>query len=180
MKRFIIFGLALGLVISCGQTKTDLVEGTDSLGTEVASEIPILSVDAFDIDAGNYVGKEVAIAGIVDHVCKHSGKKLKLVTDGGSVHVDSETRFDDALVGNQIHLTGIVKEERIDESTCLQMEEDNIKNHKEGSMNEEQISHQKEQIKHYRDSMAVAGVDHLSFYTLEFVALEKDTEKDTE
>lgn len=180
MKRFILFSVAVGLMISCGQTKSDLVEGTDSPGTDIAVEVPMLSVDAFDVEAGNYVGKEVAITGIVDHVCKHSGKKLKLVTDGGSVHVDSETRFDDALVGNEIRLTGIVKEERIDESTCLQMEEDNIKNHKEGSMNEEQLSHQKEQIKHYRDSMAVAGVDHLSFYTLEFVALENDGEKDTE
>jgi hypothetical protein len=179
MKRLVLFGLVLGLITSCGQVKKDLVEGYEdgiADASAEASSIPVLTVDAFNVDAGQYIDKKVAIAGIVDHVCKHSGKKLKLVTNGGSVHVESETRFEDALVGNQIQLTGIVREQRIDESTCLQMEEDNIKKHREGTTNQEQFDHKVTQIKHYRDSMAVAGVDHLSFYTLEFVALDKDTE----
>lgn len=177
MKRLVLFGLVLGLITSCGQVKKDLVEEYDEAVVETTEAvIPVLTVDGFDVDAGNYVDKKVAVAGIVDHVCKHSGKKLKLVTDGGSIHVVSETRFEDALVGNEIQLVGIVREERIDESTCLQMEEDNIKKHREGTTNEEQFEHKVTQIQNYRDSMAVAGVDHLSFYSLEFVSLEEDTE----
>jgi hypothetical protein len=90
--------------------------------------------------------------------------------------VESETRFDDALIGSEISLKGIVRELRIDESYCLQMEEDNILKHKEGETNEEDFTHKQELIKSYRDSMAVAKVDHLSYYTLDFVSLEKDSE----
>lgn len=179
MKRIVFLSILFFLSIACSTTNNDqvndLTAGTNDAGS--ATDMPKLTIDDFDVTAGAYVNKEIEISGIVDHVCKHSGKKLKLVSsDGASVHVDSETRFDDALVGNEISLKGIVKEQRIDESYCLQMEEDNIKNHKEGATNEEQFSHQQQLIQQYRDSMAVAGVDHLSFYTLEFVAIDKKSE----
>jgi len=173
MKNLFLITLIIGL-ISCNPAEKEQVD--ENLAGVVVGETPTLTIDDFDLLAGKYVDQEIAISGIVDHVCKHSGKKLKLVTDGGSVHVDAETRFDDELVGNHILLTGIVREMRVDESYCLQMEDDNIKKHKEGESNEEQFNHQKTMIKDYRDSMAVAGVDHLSFYTLDFVALEKDTD----
>ena len=179
MKTLLFAILIAAFSYGCQQGKSEKTE--EKVDMTVNEEIPQIKLASFNSEAGKYVDQEIKVKGIVDHVCMHSGKKLRLVgEDAESIHVEAETRFDDALVGNQIQLTGIVKEERIDESSCLQMEEDNIKNHKEGSMNEEQLSHQKQQIKHYRDSMAVAGVDHLSFYTLEFVALEKETEKDTE
>ena len=171
MKKAFLFVFLVTITVAC----QDSAKNTE-VQQAATNKIPVLTIDSFDLEAGNYVNQEVAIAGIVDHVCKHSGKKLKLVTDGGSVHVDSETRFDDALVGNQIQLKGIVRELRIDESYCLQMEEDNIKKHREGTSNDEQYGHQQNQIKQYRDSMAVAGVDHLSYYTLEFVSMDKNTD----
>ena len=176
MKKLFYVGLSLVVMFSCGKVKKDLVQDYDAAVEIDERSTPHLTVDQFASEAGTYVDQEVAIAGIVDHVCKHSGKKLLLVTDGGSVHVTSETRFDDKLVGNQIQLTGIVKEERIDESTCLQMEEDNIKQHREGVTNEEQYSNKLKQIQHYRDSMATAGIDHLSYYSLEFVSLKKEVQ----
>ncbi len=39
-------------------------------------------------------------------MCKHGGKKLLLVNDKGDVHVESETRFDDALVGDEVTFKG--------------------------------------------------------------------------
>ena len=162
------------MFLSCSQKQDNQ---TEEVSTEVAEVIiPQISIASFDKDAGQYIDSEVSVSGIVDHVCKHSGKKLKLVTDGASVHVESETRFDDALVGSEINLKGIVRELRVDESYCLQMEDDNISKHKEGETNDEDFAHKQELIKSYRDSMAVAQVDHLSFYTLEFISLEKDSE----
>jgi hypothetical protein len=140
----------------------------------VATDIPVLAVADFDAKAENFADKEVRVTGIVDHVCKHGGKKLLLVVDGASVHVVAqEERFDDALVGQQVSLNGIVREERIDESTCLQMEEDAIKNHSEGEADDEMLARKKKQIKFYRDSMATAGLDHLSYYSLEFIAFNE-------
>ena len=170
----ILFILIIGLFLSCTKNQPNQA---DEVVIEQASLVtPILNIATFDADAGKYLDTEIAVSGIVDHVCKHSGKKLNLVTDGASVHVVSETRFDDALIGDKINLHGIVREMRIDEGYCLQMEEDNTSKHKEGETNDEAFVKKQEQIQVYRDSMAVAGVDHLSFYSLEFVSLEKQSE----
>lgn len=174
MKKLLLLIIISGLFIACGTNQSNEAEQVSE--EQVAINIPQIDIAAFDIDAGQYVDREIEVSGIVDHVCKHSGKKLKLVTDGASVHVESETRFDDTLIGNEINLNGIVRELRVDESYCLQMEDDNIKKHKEGETNEEDFNHKQELIKSYRDSMAVADVDHLSFYTLDYVSLAKKSE----
>jgi hypothetical protein len=53
------------------------------------------------------------------------------------------------------------------------MEEDAIKNHSEGEADDEMLARKKKQIKFYRDSMATAGLDHLSYYSLEFIAFNE-------
>ena len=174
MKNIVLLSLSFGLLCACSANQSTEVE---EISTEQFSiVVPQVNINSFDVDAGQYVDSEITVSGIVDHVCKHGGKKLKLVTDGSSVHVESESRFDDDLIGNEISLNGIVRELRVDESYCLQMEEDNTSKHKEGETNDEDFNHKQELIQSYRDSMIVVGVDHLSFYTLEFVSLEKKGE----
>jgi hypothetical protein len=175
MTRFFALIAAVALVMACNNKPADNEENESAQMAEaVATDIPVLAVADFDAKAENFADKEVRVTGIVDHVCKHGGKKLLLVVDGASVHVVAqEERFDDALVGQQVSLNGIVREERIDESTCLQMEEDAIKNHSEGEADDEMLARKKKQIKFYRDSMATAGLDHLSYYSLEFIAFNE-------
>ncbi|MEN8250541.1 MAG: hypothetical protein ABFS32_16530 [Bacteroidota bacterium] len=181
MKKLLVLLVIAGVAFSCTQKESNQTDEVTEGEVTEASIIPQMEVALFDTDAGNYVDKEVVVSGIVDHVCKHGGKKLKLVKDGDkSIHVESEERFDEELVGSEITLNGIVREMRVDEAYCLQMEEDNIAKHKEGETNDEDFTHKQEQIKAYRDSMAVAQTDHLSFYTLEFVSLEKQEEAQVE
>jgi len=175
MKNIILLSIILIFSFSCSQNKPNEAEEVATEKTAVS--IPVVNISSFDTEAGKYIGSEIEISGIVDHVCEHSGKKLLLVTDGAKVHVESETRFDDTLVGNEISLNGIVRELRVDESYCLQMEDDNTQKHKEGETDDEAFSKKQKLIQSYRDSMAVAGVDHLSFYTLDFVALEKKSKE---
>ena len=92
------------------------------------------------------------------------------MNDEGDVHVESKTRFDDALIGDVITLTGVVKEFKVDEAYCLQKEDDHLQNHKEGTDSDEVYNEKIKQIQVYRDSMKVAGVDHLSFYSLDYVS----------
>ena len=165
MKK-IIFLLALGIsVISC-KTETKEIEG----GKETkAIEIPMLAIGEFDVKAAEFVNEEIQIKGIVDHVCKHGGKKILMVTDEGRVHVTSDERFDENLTGSEITLTGIVVEERIDESTCLQMEENYIKSHSEGKTSEEQFKEQQKHIQQYRDEMKAENKAYISNYSLKHV-----------
>ncbi|MDO9594760.1 MAG: hypothetical protein Q7J19_07180 [Lutibacter sp.] len=164
MKK-IIFVLAMVIaVISC---KTEVKTSADATKT---SEIPFLAIGEFDVKAGEFVNKEVKVQGIVDHVCKHSGKKILLVSDEGDIHITADERFDATLTGSEIAFNGIVVEERIDESYCLKMEEDNIKSHSEGASNEEQFKAKKKHIQTYRDQMKAENTDHISLYTLKYVS----------
>jgi hypothetical protein len=178
MKRFIFPFIAVSILISCGNPQVSDQTDGERDGQEQAMEIATLQLESFDTEAGKYVDKEVRIQGIVDHVCKHGGKKLFVVNDFGDVHVTSEDRFDDALVGEEVIVKGIVREFRVDEAYCLKMEEDNIQSHSEGKTDEDQFKAKMEHLQEYRDEMATNNVDHLSFYSLEFLALEKiDTEE---
>ena len=172
MKKFISI-FVLVLVFTACKTDNQKVEDTAQKIEGVQSETPLLAIADFDKKAGEYVSKEVKVKGIVDHVCKHGGKKLLLVTDDGNVHVTSDERFEENLVGSEIALNGIVIEERIDEAYCLKMEEDNIKSHSEGQTNNELFEAKKKHIQDYRDQMKANNTDHISNYSLKFVSLNE-------
>jgi hypothetical protein len=172
MKKFICIFVVVLAFTAC-KTDNQKVEDSVQQMQAVKSETPLLAIADFDEKAGEYVSKEVKVEGIVDHVCKHGGKKLLLVTDDGNVHVTSDERFEESLIGSEIALHGIVVEERIDEAYCLKMEEDNIKSHSEGQTNDEMFEAKKKHIQDYRDQMKANNTDHISNYSLKFVSLNE-------
>ncbi|HKJ05970.1 MAG TPA: hypothetical protein VJ970_00740, partial [Flavobacteriaceae bacterium] len=157
MKKFILIAVVFTLLVAC-KTETKQVEDKEIEATEEVTETPEIALANFNEKAGEFVNKEVKVKGIVDHVCKHGGKKLLLVTDEGDAHVFSDERFDEALKGSEIVVTGVVEEERIDEAYLLKMEEDNIKSHSEGQSNEEQFEAKKKHVQQYRDEMKAKNV----------------------
>lgn len=180
IKKFLTIVAIAGLFASCGGgQQTD--ENQTEANVETEQTTPEIALGDFESLAGNHVDSEILVSGIVDHVCKHGGKKILLATDDANVHVMSETRFNDDLMGSEIIVTGIVREERYDESYCLKMEEDNIKSHSEGETDDELFERKKEHVAFLRDSMKTAGVDHLSSYSLDYVShIEKKVETKTE
>jgi len=176
MKKIIMLVILSAFFIACSNNSDNVEENATPEAVEY--QLTQLELGEFDSTAREFVDKEVKVLGIVDHVCKHGGKKLFLVNDNGEVHVESDDRFDDELIGSEVMVTGIVREFRVDEGYCLQKEEDNIKNHTEGVDNQEKYEEKMAHIQEYRDEMVEKGVDYLSFYSLEFVTLEvvPDTE----
>ena len=170
MIRIILLIIATSFLLFSCKTETKKVE-ENLITTEIETpQIPLLTLGEFNTKAGAFVNKEVKIQGIVDHVCKHSGKKLLVVTDEGDVHITSDVRFEDSLKGSEILLTGVVVEQRIDEAYCLQMEEDNIKSHSEGTSNNEEFNNKKKHVQQLRDQMKAEKVDHISNYSLQYVS----------
>ena len=166
MKNSILILAVLVTLFSCKtEEKKEAVENS---ANEI--EIPVLALGEFNDKAGEYVNQQVQIKGIVDHVCKHSGKKLLVVTDDGDVHITSDERFDDSLTGSEINLIGVVLEDRIDEATCLQMENDNIKRHSEGASSEQQFENKKKHIQEYRDRMKAENKPYISEFSLKYVS----------
>ncbi|WP_298367533.1 hypothetical protein [uncultured Lutibacter sp.] len=168
MRVFLwLFALCI-LTFSCKtDNKTEQVKQTEI--SEV-TEIPVLNLAEFDKKAGEFISKEIKVSGIVDHVCKHGGKKILLVTDEGDAHVFSDERFEESLKGSEIIVTGIVLEDRIDEAYLLKMEEDNIKSHSEGKSNKEQFENKKKHLQQYRNKMKAEGINHISNYSLKYVS----------
>lgn len=165
MNKLTLIILSLFLISCNTKEKNKEVEPTP-----IQNEITLKS---FTTEAPNFIGKEVQVTGIVDHVCKHGGKKLLLVNNDAQVHVTSDERFAEELTGSEINLTGIVVEERITEATCLQMEEDNMKSHSEGMSTDEQFEAQKKHIETYRSTMAESGKDYISNFSLKYVSLKE-------
>lgn len=169
MRRIITMLALVSLLSACNNTSTKQTEEKSSVAEQ---NIPVLTLAEFNEKAGDYVNKEVQISGIIDHVCKHGGKRLFMVSDDGDVHIDGKERFDDALVGNNVTVTGIVKEFRVDEAYCLQQEEDYVQKHKEGIDSDNVHDQKMKQLEQYRDSMKTVGTDHLSFYSIEYISHE--------
>lgn len=168
MRKTLLFLSIIALFSSCGESPKQA--STNEATETIAIEKPSLNLADFNAEAGKWVNKEIEVVGIVDHVCKHGGKKLFLVDDFGDVHVDGEERFDDALIGSELIISGLVKEFRVDESYCLQQEEDFIKKHSEGIDSDNVYAQKMEHINSYRDSMATTGLDHISFYSVEYIS----------
>lgn len=168
-KVFVLFGLILAFA-ACKNGENKPADQTEGADTEELNVVHMVDLKDFHNVAGKYVDQQVMTKGIVDHVCKHGGKKLFLVSDDADLHINGEERFDENLAGSEIEVTGVVREFRVDEAYCLQMEEDNINSHSKGETDDELFERKKEDIAFYRDSMKVANVDHLSYYSLDYVS----------
>ena len=183
---FIVLSL---LLASCG-TRTDQSQQADTSGTAV------LTVANFDSLAGKFIGKEIQIEGLVDHVCRHSGKRMFLVQTEGEGRVKVVTgetipAFDVALEGNEVIVKGIVDELRVDEQYLAEWEKE-LKDQEAAEQQEvtgsdtagteesaqgshtglgeeaDQGTHNEawDQISEYREQIAASQKGYLSFYSV--------------
>ena len=84
MQRSILLALIAILAISCKQTVKTETDGQEGASAEkiVAASIPeLLETPA------EYQDKEVAISGMVTHVCRHGGQKCFVVADDGETQI---------------------------------------------------------------------------------------------
>lgn len=192
MNKFIILFTAIVLLSACNNT-TETTEET----TDVVSNENFIALSDFQAKGAEYLDKEVQTQGIVDHVCRHGGKKILLVADGVSTHVFAEERYDDDLTGKEIIVNGLVKEDRTDEASLLELEESVINVHTHGDdeakdpdKSEEEIEEElaaqelrQESIIAYvntmRDSLKNAGVEYFAEYYLEYIS-HKEVEESKE
>ena len=173
MKKLMIFAAVTIFFAAC----TGNTENTDQNNDTVVAEdtvikTSIIEVGNFDAEAEKYAGKEIKVKGVVDHVCKHGGKRLFLVDDNGNAHIESEERFDENLNGSKVVITGIVETLVVDEAYCSKLEDEKIQKHKEGDDAKQMHKKRKAKAKYYRDSMKNAGTDSIVFYSIKYVSHE--------
>lgn len=116
------------------------VENTDAEQEETAKEITELTVANFEEMAADLVGEEIVIKGLVNHTCKHSGKRMFIVAEDSEESIEivageNIDTFEAELEGSDVIVNGIVAELRVDENYLAEweaeiMNEDEEEEHK--------------------------------------------------
>lgn len=147
--------------------------GINAQSKQKAPKLPSFTVENFDQKAGKYIGKPVYITGTVDHVCKHSGKKLYIVNkndDKVEVLAGDIEKFPKELEGEDIKVKAIVKEERIDEEYLKEWETEIKSEHKDGSAT---CATEMAKIENTRAKMKKNKKGYVPIYYLEGISYEK-------
>jgi hypothetical protein len=153
----------------------------------VASDKPVkVTVANFKEKADGLVGKKVVIVAIVDHICKHGGKKMILVDEDTDARVkvtpeDGMGAFKPELEGEEVRVIGTVHEMKVDEDYLNNWEDEvkegikkekGIHEGKEEAMKNKEEKDEKmaedpmKQINALRKKLKESGKDHLSYYSI--------------
>lgn len=84
MQRAAFLILISFLVLSCSQSTQ---ENNNSAESPEAVKIVTASIQELLASPGEYEGKEVAVSGMVTHVCRHGGQKCFIVADDGETQI---------------------------------------------------------------------------------------------
>jgi hypothetical protein len=158
-------------------------------GGENVQQAPVeVTIEEFNANTADFVGKTLVLTGIVDHVCKHGGKRMFVMGTTPDERVKIEAgevgSFDVALEGSEVRVEGVVMELRIDdayldnweEEACSEESRDMAKVGQGGGEEEAHDGeHEKtlEQIESMRQKLADSGKDYLGYYHLECVSFRE-------
>ncbi len=186
MKKYLLILTVIALFTTSCCEDAQKNENTNNTDVVVVDEIATISIADFDDKVGEFVGKKIQLEGTVDHICKHGGQKLFLVSDESETRIkvtpDEEiAAFNAELEGDKIVLVGIVEEQRIDEAYLKEWEEEikagsdmsddkgegmhlggNVEKGGEGADLDEEL----EKVNRLRTMLEESGSDHLSFYSV--------------
>ncbi|NOZ33712.1 MAG: hypothetical protein GXO80_00245 [Chlorobi bacterium] len=173
IKKILFLSVSVLLIAACGNN--DNTEKNKSDTTEIKlAEVPEINLNEFDSLAANYVGKEVKVTGIVDHVCKHGGKKLLLVDGDYNLHIFNDNRFKESLSGSKVTVKGIVEQEVVDSAYLAEKLKHEQKSYVDADDAEkEKLKDMTKYITKMQDSLKKSGLDHFTNYSLKFETLEE-------
>lgn len=126
MKKSLLFASLLTLVLtlaSCG--------GNSQKNDGESTDISVISVDEVLADPDAIVGDTIVIEGVCSHLCRHGGRKAFVAGSADSLMLRCEAYplmgqpFPKSTVHHPIQVTGILREQRIDEAAVVEMEKQN-------------------------------------------------------
>ena len=126
IRKILFLFVVTAFIAACNNTQNPSTD-TEGSEQEMTAELVTLAIVDFDNEAGNYVGKEVQISGLVNHTCKHGGKRMFIIDPETEQTVKIEAgeniaSFDAELEGSEVIATGIINELIIDEAYLIEWE----------------------------------------------------------
>jgi fructose-specific component phosphotransferase system IIB-like protein len=163
---FLVFSTLLLFANSCNKTNSDQ-------SNKEATYVSYLSVDETFAKGDTLADKSIQVKGIIEHVCKHTWKRFKIVDKAGEheLKIELGDRFpsvDASILGKKVKVTGKLIPVRMDEKMVLQWEEKVKENHK----GEEDTKHYKEEIVYIQNIYKQITTGEISYYTMYSVEAE--------
>ena len=170
MKKIYSIILITALLFSvnaCNRTGDKQSSSTE----EAAPTIGYLSVTDIFEQGESLANKTVLVEGIVEHVCKHTWKRFKIVDEGGKQDLkielgDQFPSIDASILGKKAKVTGTLVPVVMDEELVKQWEEKMKESHK----GEENSDHYKEElafIQNIHQQLTNGDIQYYINYTLE-------------
>jgi len=126
MKKLVVLFGALVLMLGCKQSESK------------SENIVATTIEDMLSNPGEFEGKEVAVTGMVTHVCRHGGQKCFVLAEDGETQLrinvgQNIDEFDVAMEGSTVEFTGIFK--ILDDTETTELQEDHeSKAHHENPM----------------------------------------------
>ena len=177
MKRIIYLLVAvIGLgVAACGnsnKSKEDKAEKAAVVKKAAVEVEKAVYVEDLLAKAAEHVNKEIVVRGFITHTCKHSGRRCFVVGKDQKTSVRVEAKgniggFNRELIGSEVAIKGLLKENRLTKEYIDQMEED--VNEKQGKEDGAVESCQAEMnnIKSMREWMKANNKEFYSLYYID-------------
>lgn len=165
INRFLLILFSLLVFASCNLKQQD-------------SEVNELKVPDLLKVAEQNVGKKLTVSGMVNHVCSHSGRRCFIVDSTGEFSIRVEAvgeieSFGKELMGNNIKVSGILKEKRLMASEIDEMANDVIAEHpSDVEADSEHCSAEMSNINKMRSWMKEQGKNYYSIFYLEGINYE--------
>ncbi|PXX99146.1 hypothetical protein DF185_14815 [Marinifilum breve] len=171
MKYLSLLAMCI-MMLSCNSVQKEKTENKEVAQIKQAA----LSIEQVMQTAADNVGKEVYFQGTVNHVCAHSGKRCILKTADGKLSIRVEATgklegFTKELAGNDLIVTGTLREKRLEPSYIDKLEAD-IKAKQFDEEEGEHCSSEMANIKEMRDWMKENNKDYYAIYYVDGTAYE--------
>ncbi|MCK5066033.1 MAG: hypothetical protein KAR16_01280 [Bacteroidales bacterium] len=137
MQKAVFLVLIAFLAVSCNQASKE--KNTSSESTEV-EQIVSATIQELLASPDDFDGKEVAVSGMVTHVCRHGGQKCFIVADDGETQMrivpgGEIDEFKVEMEGSTVAIKGVF---RVLNPTEV---EEHVEDHESKEHHEEEMSH---------------------------------------
>jgi hypothetical protein len=169
MRKFnlLITITLLAFSFGCNQTTgKKSVQQAKTVNCE-AEEPVFQNVESLLQKADSLLGKTVHVSGLIEHVCKHGGKRFKILSTDGSIELKIELGEEfgavrEDIVGNRVMVTGTLKSSEMDAKMVKAWEKKMKMNH----AGEEDTEHYKQELAEIQEIHQKVISGQIPFYTM--------------
>jgi len=163
-KIISIFVFAAVLIFTNACNKSNSKQENQANKTENTASY--LSVDEVFAQGDSLANKTIHVKGIIEHVCKHTWKRFKIIGENENQFIkielgDKFQSVDASILGKTAKVTGKLLPIKMDEKAVMKWEEAMKQNHK----GEENTEHYKEELTFIQNIHQQITSGEIPFYT---------------